>query len=319
MIDALASLPHYFDHLAPVWNALPPWERGLFGVTADLEGRADKAGITVVSASDVQGRTGPALVAGYRDIMGLPRRQLVLLEHGAGQTYPGDAPYHPGGRSRERVGLYLCPSERIAQLNRDAYPSARAVAVGCPKLDQYIGQPYGSAIAVAFHWRATVCREAGTAFYEFAEALARLARSRRLIGHGHPRAWRFLEAFYRSVGIEPVREFAEVAERAELLIVDNSSIGWEWAALDRPLVWLNSRYWRRDLVAWPRFWEHADAGVQCDDPGRLVEALKRAQTDPPEVQTRRLAAARAIYAYRDGSSAARAAVAIVDQGESDSG
>jgi len=293
-LDALASLPHYHAHVSAVWNELYPMRRGLF---------AD-------DPREIAGRDNPVIVAGYRDWLAVKPRPVILLEHGAGQTYGGRTPAHPGGTGRESVALFICPSDRVAALNRARYPNTPAIVVGSPVMDRYHRYPARAEpgiVAVAFHWNALVAPESRSAFPYFAKAVAELAKERTVIGHGHPRVEQQLRHFYAAHGITWV-SLDEVYRRAEVLIVDNSSVGWEFLSLDRPVVWLNAPWYRKNVEYGLRFWEYADSGVQVDDPADLPFAVTEALLDTH--RSRRREVVSEIYAYTDGRASERAARAI---------
>jgi UDP-N-acetylglucosamine:LPS N-acetylglucosamine transferase len=167
-------------------------------------------------------------------------------------------------------------------------------------------------VAISWHWDYNTGPPEGRwAFPHYAEALAYLRDGPwKLIGHGHPRAWRTLSRYYASLGIEAVRDFDEVMERADLYACDNSSTIFEMAATGRPVVLLNSPDYRRDVEHGLRFWKMADVGLQVDEPGELVPTIARALEDPPEVAKRRAEVVAAVYDGLDGRAAARAARAI---------
>lgn len=286
MIDAYASEPHYRDHIAPVLEALPD----------SLRGSWNRRG------------TGPVIVAGYKDILAVGDRPVILMEHGTGQTYGDGHPSYAGGRNREGVRLFLCPSERVAELNRTRYPQTPAVAIGCPKLDALIGaKPKHGTIGFAWHWNAQVCPESRSALRHYAPFLGEVAGRHETVGTAHPRIMRPAAKVYADAGIEVV-DAAEVVARAEVLVVDNSSIGWEFIALDRPVIWANAPWYRRDAHHGLRFWEDVD--IQVDEPIELEDAIAIAQEDAPEHRMRRRSIADALYGRRDGHSAERAASAI---------
>lgn len=280
----LASHPHYAAHLAPVARLLP-----------DLP--------------DV------AVVAGYPDVRAAYRqgfRRIVLMQHGAGQSYGNDHPHYPGGRGNEAVGLFLVPNEHAAERWRARYPHARVEVVGCPRLDALPArEPGPPTVAVTFHWDAWVAPETRSAFAWFREALPGLARSFRVIGHGHPRR-SDLAAAYARMGIEWVPDFDEVCRRADLLVFDNTSAGFEFAATGRPVVVLNAPWYRRDADLGLRFWEAASVGLQVDRPELLAETVRCSlmPSHEAELRRRREAALRHVYAYRSGA-AQRAADAIL--------
>ena len=293
-VDALASLPHYRAHITAVWNEIYPLRRGIYAS----------------NPRELSGRTNPVIVASYSDMLAVKPRPIVFLEHGAGQTYGGATPAHPGGRNRETVVLFICPSERVAARNRARYPDTPAIVVGSPVMDywhRYPARPEPGTVAVAFHWNALTAPEARSAFPHYADAVAALAKERLLLGHGHPRIERLLRDFYAKHGITWV-PLDDVYQRAEVLVVDNSSVGWEFMSLDRPVVWLNAPWYRKNVNYGMRFWEFADAGVQVDDPADLSFAIAEALLDGQ--RSRRREVVPEIYAYTDGRASERAARAI---------
>ncbi len=309
---------HYSEHVDPVWDALPPQLRGESWVlSARQSGQPWLPGFS-------KKHPGPLLVASYRDAVGGAGRgrDLVYLEHGAGQTYHGDrlgadARGWAGSPGLDRVRLFLCPSERVAARWRSVY-GAPAVAVGCPKLDRLamIPAPAEPAVAVTFHWDCPLVPESRSAFGYYDRALPALAawcrRSGvRLLGHGHPRMWSRIEKRWAQLGVEPVRDFAEVVARASVLVADNTSAMYEWAALDRPVVVLNAPFYRRDVEHGLRFWS-AVPGRMVDDRADLVAAVARAVSDPGDGADLRRRARAAAYAAVDGGAADRAARAIME-------
>jgi hypothetical protein len=298
-VDAFASQSHYRDHLTPIWESLYPLNRGTF------------------ASSPAEIEANPVMVAGYRDLFMVKDRPVILVEHGAGQVYgSGKIAAHAGGRGRTSVRLFICPSERVAELNRQAYPEAASIAVGAPTMDIYHRQPPkpdAGVVGIAFHWNAQVCPESRSAFLHYRGVLSRLARAREVIGHGHPRIAASLKRFYPKVGIRWA-SLDEVYRRAEVLVVDNSSVGWEFMSLDRPVVWLNAPWYRRGVEHGMRFWEFADSGIQVDEPEDLDFAVAEALMDTTPQQRRRHEVIEQVYAATDGHAAERAARAIEEMG-----
>jgi hypothetical protein len=290
MLDFLASQPHYREHLRPI---------------------ADEIGGRFVTRLEASYGKGLLVVASQRDLF-VGRRPAVFVEHGAGQTYSDSNPGYPGGEHRENVQLFICPSERVADLNRRRYPEARYAVVGCPKLDRWAGlKPHGTEIAIGFHWPCGIAPEAGTAFEHYSGALSGLVRHfGHILGHGHPRWGEGLTASYVAAGIKPVQTFEEVLERASVYITDNSSAGWEAMAVGIPVVWLNAPWYRRNVEHGLRFWEWADSGVQVDGPEELVAGVETALADPPAIHQRRAEAVAHVYGELDGKAAFRAGQAI---------
>lgn len=339
MIDLLAFEPHFLDHLAPVWRALPEELRGIPNVDETLADRAarllsvgDQVGAIVVHDGRAVRKTvrypaarpgaGPtALVASYGDIKvgrRLGYRRFAFLEHGAGQAYVGDRRHrrhgsYAGGEDRDDVELFLVPNGYAADLWRGAYPDARVEIVGCPKLDELPAREPGPApvVALAFHWDFHAIAETRSALGHYLPALPDLARRFRLIGHGHPRYADTLARTYRRLGIEYVPEFDEVCRRADVLVADNSSVLFEFAATGRNVVVLNAPWYRRNVEHGLRFWSAAGVGANVSDPSFLPAAVAYALSDDEVLRLAREDALRLVYTYRDGG-ARRAADAIVD-------
>lgn len=305
MIDALASASHYGDHLAAVRNALPPDARGAIGSTW---------------AGD-----NPALVASYGDLIrarAAGRTRIAIMEHGAGQSYGGRNVHHgsyAGGRNRGAASLFLHPGHHPANRDREAYPASRVEVVGAPYLDTLPRRegPPDHVVAVTFHFNGAVCAETKTAYPAFYPAIVKLAKRYKVIGTAHPRLWSHgrpghqIADRYRAFGIEPVEDFHEVCRRADLLIFDNTSAGFAFAATGRPVVVMNPPWYDRRANHGLRFWDAAEVGVNCDKPTNLEACVEEAFEDSAEQKAKREAALDLVYAYRTGASK-RAADALMD-------
>lgn len=290
---------------------------------------------------------GPVIVAGFADVSKMAGRPLIYVEHGAGQTYPGDVRSatngsYSGGLGLGDVVLFLGPSETVAARWRERYPATPAVAVGCPRLDPWHdgsrsspssvaslastshsgdsgqGRPARtdrSTIALAFHWDCPLIPETRSAWSHYEHGIrgpvaAWRAAGLRVLGHGHPRAWRQLRPQWIAAGVEPVESFAEVLDRADLLVVDNSSVGPEFASTGRPVVWLNAPWYRRDVEHGGRFWDWPAGQVQVDDVDGLAGGVEIGLSDPRIVADSRARMVAEVYAHVDGHAAERAANAI---------
>lgn len=318
VIDCYASLPHYWAHLKPIWEALPPDVRG--GVYSP---RATNPWGGRVPARWPADR--PVMVAGFSDYQRVAPRPVVYVEHGAGQTYGGDVrsagnPSYSGGSHLTRVRLFICPGEAVAARWRNAYSSALVAAVGDPTLDADLSRardtPATSTVAVTFHWDCGLVPETRSGWAHYARGIPEfVAQARaegwRVLGHGHPRMWRTLGPWWQRLGVEAVRDLEVVRAGAQVLVADNTSAMWEWCALDRPVVVMDAPWYRPHVHHGLRFWEHSDVGPRVGDPEDLLEALRIAAADPPHLRANRAAAARAVYAHTDGRAAERAAAAVV--------
>ena len=324
-IDFLAREPHFLDHLAPTWHALPENLRGTFYTEKNCLERARAQGIASPEeyerAKEVSGPDFPLTVtASYWDMKNSRNwgRLTVITEHGAGQSYLG---VKSGSylRSHDRAGVVgvLVPGNYQASVFEEVHPAIPSYPVGVPKLDAWhkdkkLPREAKGVIAFSTHWDCKVCPETRSSIRHFRRALPELQKKFKLIGHAHPRIAGTMEGIYQKHGIEFVPDFAEVIERAEVYICDNSSTIFEWASLDRPVVLLNAPWYRRNVEHGLLFWEFRDIGVQVDNPRGLSQAIKHALVDPKEIAERRREVVRATYGACDGQAAKRAAAALQD-------
>ena len=136
----------------------------------------------------------------------------------------------------------------------------------------------------------------------------------RWLGHAHPRNVRRAGEMWERLGI-PFELDPDVVlgrlrnAQSAALIVDSSSIAYEAAALDIPVLNLNAPTYRRDVEHGARFWSHVP-GLQCDRPSDLEAALRATLADPPEARALRRRAAAYVYASTDGGASRRAVTAI---------
>jgi CDP-glycerol glycerophosphotransferase (TagB/SpsB family) len=133
-----------------------------------------------------------------------------------------------------------------------------------------------------------------------------------LLGHGHPRLWGTIRRRWAQLEVDHTGELADVLDRADLLVGDNTSALYEFASTGRPVVVVNAPWYRRDVHHGLRFWDHPP-GVQVDRPEDLAPSIARALTDPPALRRIRAAAVERAYAHADGLAAHRAATAIAKE------
>lgn len=256
-IHAVASLPHYGEHVRSVWKHLPDGLKGRaeFGRNARVPKDADPRDLV--------------LVGGFYDIERARGHRVAYVEHGAGQSY-----YHPSGKPHEayhgaehpsNVVGYICPRQEVA----DSW-GRPAFAVGSPVCDPYqlFTTNERPVVAITFHWDCKLLPETRSALPHYQEDLGRLVRHLRLVGfevlgHHHPRDAR-LPVIWRNLQVPEV-DVATVRERADILVVDNSSLAYEMAHLGRAVVSLNAPWYRRDVSHGLRFWD-AVPGLQVDHP-----------------------------------------------------
>lgn len=322
-VDFAAHTVAYVEHLAPIWRALPLEHRGRFFVTSWARDSAVAGGLDaaalVVDDTDTLPAGGHIVVASYRDLTRARGRPVILCEHGAGQSYSNRHSSYVGGVGRDNVVLFVVPNDQAAARNRRRYPTIPNIVVGSPHLDDLLAlpAPAGSpTVAISFHWRCRVAPEADTALDHYRPVLGVLrdglaAAGVDLIGHAHPAIRPELEPIYTELGVEYVPAFGDVARRAHLYAVDNSSTLFEFAALGRPVVVLNSPRYRRNVRHGLRFWTEAAIGLNVDSPEELLPTILAALDDPDDVRRSREASVSRVYPVRDGTSARRAAAAVV--------
>lgn len=325
-------LPHFAEHSAPIWHALPPEYRGSFHALGRAAKRATELGIDPI-VQKVPRNAEMVIVASFEDYRAVSPSPVILVNHGAGQTYKDgkgiDHPSYSGGSNRERVVLFLGPSERDAEVSRLAYPGARSVAVGVPKLDpfhlrkrdceaSFVQRSVPPVVAFTFHCDTHVVPETRWAWPFFKNAITDLARRQselpfKLLGHCHPRFYNYMEKAWRALKVEFEPDSMKVLERADCLVWDNTSFGYEFSSLDKPSVVLSPPWYRRDVEHNLRFWSHIP-GVECDDPANLKAAILLALGDPPNLQKRRREVVKDVYSgiALDGRATERAVSAIVE-------
>lgn len=317
------SLPHFTDHLFPIWQALPDEYKDGFYARGRAAARAKELGIPVDGLGQAR-QKGLVLVASYEDHRRTGQAKTILLNHGVGQTYKtGDGINHPsysGGRDRERVVLHLSPSERDAEVCRAS--GGRAVAVGTPRLDRYHGsevRPRSErpVVAISFHSDVHVCAETRSAFGHYQQAIIDLAcdpnRPFDLLGHGHPRWGEFMAKFWKRIGVPFARHFDEVLEKADAFCVDNSSTGPEFASTGRPVAWMSAPWYRRHITHGGRFWEWTYGLPHATEPEHLLPMIGYALSDPSVVQHCRERMVKSVYGdLCDGQATRRALDAIVE-------
>lgn len=332
VVSFRARFPHYVDHLAPIYFALPEENRGAFVCyTDDAMERAAEWTLPYVTTKPNVTNLAASVVAGTLD---LHKEQcgtvpIVFVEHGAGQTYKRAQPHssYSGARpgSRRGVKLFLCPNDRVKEANDRTMP-VKSVVVGSPHVDhlEYERQqvPPGifgtkTNVVVSFHWDAHVqgTPEIRWAFTHFKHAIAGLRDTLgddvHVFGHAHPRAREYLQAWFEALGIKFIRDLDVAATLADVFVADNTSALYELAALDIPVVVLNAPWYRREVDHGLRFWEYADIGYQVDAPENLASVVQRTIADPTVHRDRRAEVSSALYPHR-GDAAERSAAAVLD-------
>jgi len=274
-MDFLASEPQYVHHLGPLWQALGR-EGGCW-----YHGEAARGAWAAVGAQAEpwRGTSAPLVVASGQDFAKARRahvERIAFIEHGCGQSYGGDPrtarhSAYAGGDGRDAASLVLAPNETSAARWRDRYPQMPVHVIGATRLLPPPAQPGTPVLAVAFHW-SSGSREHMSALAHYRPHLAPLGNLLPTIGHAHPRFARVAERVFAQAGIEYVADIEEVARRATVFAVDNSSTLWEMA-VHRPVIAMNAPWYRRNVHHGLRFWSHVP-GWQVDDGEQLLRVAR---------------------------------------------
>lgn len=319
VVDVAASRPHYLDHVAGVWEALPDTHRGRLLVPDRLAGQVERLELPR-GGGDRRGRGDVVLVAGWDDAAGARMwRRVALMEHGVGQTYretdnPVDDrhPGYAGGTGRcGVVDVFLCPNDRVAALNRAACPGARVEVIGSPLLDRLMRVERAPRFDVGFtwHWDSGLCPETRCTFGYWQPAVVGLAGQLRVLGSAHPRAQAQLFGRYQAAGIATEGALERLVASVRVVVADNTSALFLAAGLGLPVVVLNHPGYRRHVDHGLRFWEFADVGPQVGEPGDLAAVVADVLRAPDLVRAGEIVGE--LFPFRDGGSARRAVEVLV--------
>lgn len=314
-----ASAPHYFHHLYPIWHQLTPHIPFYISRDDQMHQLAQQF-ITpgYLYTWPLPRGNYPVIVSSYQDYLSTKSRPVIFVEHGAGQTYKGlDSGSYSGGSGRDRTILFLVPNITVANNNSQVYPFIPNAVVGCAALDYlfpirnhpstiHSGHPN---VVISFHNDFNYLPEMRSAFDHYSSIIPSLAinDSFHLIGHAHPKATH-IPHYYAKHNIPFIAHWPDVIKKADLIIVDNSSILYEAAALDIPTITLNAPWYRRTVHHGLRFWSDIP-GPQCNNPSELLDLIHITLTDPhPWPQFRRQIASKVYDPVVGGSKLAADAI-----------
>lgn len=269
-IHGIARREHHAAHIAAVHRHLPDEARG----ELLMEPHAAQAHTKHWAPDDV------VMVASYLDIALAGDRNVVYVEHGAGQAYRGAvgeaSRYYHGGEHPDNVAGYIGPRQEVI----DAW-GRPGWAAGAPICDPY--ELYGEerVAAITFHWNGAApsmvgVPEAGTAWEHYVDCLEAIVRTLRdegweVLGHHHPKFIHPVNRWHR-LGVR-IADADEVRRRASLLIADNTSLMYEMLYTGRSVIALNAPWYRRDVEHGLRFWEWAPK-VQANDADELIDIIR---------------------------------------------
>ncbi len=318
----------YTDHLLPIWDALPDDQRGTFWCESRVSPALRQAGV----AHKIGRPKGPArtvIVAGAHDVWTVRKQaphRVVLVEHGAGQSYAElgmEDPGYSGGPRREDVVLFLCPNPQSAERNLARYPSTPAVVVGSPRVDalrRIVREPQERpVVCLSFHHPGIGKHPAaGWALPHYEAGLPEVVRQLRgegyeVIGHGHPRARRHFARLWKSLGIEHVQSVEEVVRRASVYVCDNSSTQPETAACGIGQVLLQAPWYPHPNGEGP-WWRWSNPGWWLGRHAYLPDDVAVAVGVTMDGNTRRGWRKRgvdAVLPMQDGKAAQRSAAEVL--------
>lgn len=264
-------------------------------------------------------------VASFEDHVAVAPSPTVMVQHGVGQSYFGDPksarnPSYSGGRGRERVVLFLEPSEYAASATQKTSPDAAIAIVGSPRLDKWHGRSFTPSdppvVTLSFHCDLHVVPETRWAQPHYNQAIIDLVRSNppyEIWGHIHPRFRTWGMKFWGRLGVPFHEDFEDVLEHSSCYVIDNSSTAVEFAATGRPVVFLSAPWYRRGVDHGGRFWDWPKGQVHVEEPEDLADGIKMALTDPPEIRKARTAMIEKAYGgLIDGQATMRAVGALID-------
>ena len=318
-IGCYAANYYYVDHLVSIWQSLPVEARGLWWVNNESSRRLEHYGIdpkvwakTFKYRADIthslrySAEKYPLLSASYGEWKQVRagRCSAPYMPHGQGG--PGNNVEQVWHRHASQVPIMFCSADRAI------LPGLNCHSIdGQPKVDRWIGhkpQNDKPIIAVSFRWRESTC--ALNHYQEHLSGFIKEASERgwEVLGHGHPLRWeKCFKPLWKSLGVSFTSDFEKVMRVANVYCADASSTSFEFAATDRPVVFLDCpAYEERRESMWHRF-SHAYAGVTCNHPRDMAESIAEALIDSPEQKALRAKAVAEIFGKNDGLSSQRAA------------
>lgn len=242
-IHLFASQLHYSWHLESIGYELD--RQGLLA-SRSLSNYGLPPGLEV----DVRwspGTRGLVLVASYQDALRAPANcGVVLMEHGAGQTYNGRG-HNYADYPKERIFAYFAPGPHAAEQFYANNRGTPTYMVGWPGLENAQGlrsrgvaDNINHAVICSFHWKSFQESWAiwGHAITELAEQL-----HNPVLLHGHPRCAAELVRLNSRTHVPFCHAYENVIQMAAVYVVDNSSTAFEMLALGVPVILLNQPGW----------------------------------------------------------------------------
>lgn len=206
---------------------------------------------------------------------GLP---IILLEHGAGQTYllPDGTRVDGGGDTKPDPNIiaHLVPNRHAHQHTTHLYPNAAGHTVGSPwlhHLQTIRRQPEPGLTVYMPHWNPPLTTAARGSWPWAAPILRHLHdQGIRLAVSPHPRHNLNLTIHKATRNLNiPTISHQHAIQQATAIITDNTSMGWETMALGIPTIWLQT-------PAADTHWKTGH-GLRYPGPGYISIPLNRTQ------------------------------------------
>jgi len=296
-LNFYATYEHYFDHMLPIWEQLPKKYRGTFYLNQRVANKAKR--LKVEHKVGFPESDDLVLVASYGDFTHT-KGDVVYMEHGIGHTYSNDHSGFAGGKHKERVVLFLNQHHITQEKNTLANPLAKNVIIGTPKMDKWDKMPMFQGekpiVCVSFHWDNKVAPEARTAFPFYSRVLPVLETQKdfELVYHGHPKEdW---TKVFKNKEIRFLKSQEEVFTQADIYICDNSSSMYEFLVTGKPVIYLNCKWYRKDVKHGIRFWDYI-AGLQIDQPFKLLQGVLDTIKNPDKFAIKREQVVKELYPF----------------------
>lgn len=276
------SEPQYWSHLRPVWAALDPDERGGLWTPKKFK----PAGFVEPSKGGTPQYWVTASFKSAKDAFGVLPMPVVYFEHGVGIA--------GANGTRNGVTLFCAPNEFIAERYRKGGPQPVEV-VGQPKMRELAAISHRPksrpVVCLSIHWTSPKLY-----LKDWAMAVAMLSAdpSVELMLHCHPRFRDQLGSLVREARF--VDDFEEVVHDADVYASNFGSTPFEWAALDRPGIVIDSRHPNSEM------WEAYKPGVRIASPFLLRPAIDEALEDSPALAEERQRIRADLYPYWDNAS-----------------
>ncbi len=240
-------------------------------------------------------------------------RFRILMEHGVGITpAPNHQSYAGGKGAREFANFFLAPNQHIYNLSKQSLPHVKQAIIGTPYMDRwrdfdfnkyklmFPGTSQNIKATISFHFDANAAPEAGTALNHYDGICLNQLGSHsefRIMGHSHPRAKERMKSIYANAKIPYIDNFEFVMNISDLYVCDTSSTIYEFAATNRPVLFLNAPWFRKNVHTGIRFWEYTDIGPQCNEPEDLPDKIIEAYETRNNYAEQRMKMREELYPY----------------------